>query len=158
MRMTRAAFDKLRAMIPEGPPETGGILGGADGEVVSEVLLDCPAQPPDCFCSYAPNVDFLNGAIAQWRREGIRFMGLFHTHFGGSATLSQADREYIAAIMRAMPEEITSLYFPIYVLPERKLVIYSAKTQKSAVAIEEDYDLELTEKAGKHLKLEGNRK
>lgn len=53
-------------------------------------------------------------------------MGIVHVHFGGAKTLSDGDKRYIEKIMRAMPDSIRQLYFPIVVQPDRELIPYIA--------------------------------
>ena len=53
-------------------------------------------------------------------------MGMFHVHFGGTESLSEGDKEYIVRIMEVMPKKIGCLYFPVVVMPERKVVAYKA--------------------------------
>lgn len=60
---------------------------------------------------------------------------MFHTHFGASKTLSLSDQSYIQAIMQAMPEEITQLYFPVILLPEKQIVSYIATRKQEQITI-----------------------
>ena len=135
MRITKEAYEILNNYITGEPPETGGILGSSDDNVITHVVLDKQNALSVRCCSYSPNVDYLNGCIINWMRKGIKFMGVFHTHFAGVATLSEADKIYINSIMTAMPREITFLMFPVFVLPERKLICYRAEREKNLVNI-----------------------
>ena len=121
------------------PPETGGILGSLDGETITHFVMDEIGQTPERMCSYSPNVEFLNNYIENWSQENIAFKGIFHTHFAGVQTLSKADEKYIHEIMDAMPEEMDALYFPIFVLPDRKLVCYKAQRndKKTLISIDQ---------------------
>lgn len=118
--------------------ECGGILGSSRNGIIDNIVLDNTGHQNEPRCSYTPNVEFLNGCILRWQHESIRFLGVFHTHFAGVKTLSEADKKYIKAIMNAMPEEIEYLYFPIFVLPERKLAGYVAKRNVDDIEIESD--------------------
>lgn len=133
---SRAVLDAALRQIPDGPPESGGILGGT-GHVVTQIVLDrgrAGGRP----CSYTPDIGFLNGEIKKWAEKGIRFMGMFHVHFGGAEALSEGDKAYIARIMDAMPEAYDRLYFPIVVMPERRMIVYRAVRRNGEIKIERD--------------------
>lgn len=126
MQISLAMLSFLNNNISDFPPETGGILGSDSNDVITDIILDIKSNTGHC-CSYSPNVDFLNSCIAEWAERNIQFVGIFHTHFAGVQTLSEADKKYIVSIMQAMPGGIDKLYFPIYVLPDRELICYVAE-------------------------------
>lgn len=138
MTITSDLLEIINRSIADYPPESGGILGSGNGEIIDNVVFDIPDHESSMGCAYSPDVDFLNKSIKQWSGDGIRFMGIFHTHFYGVQTLSCADKHYIDTIMQAMPEEINCLYFPVYVLPERKFVGYSATRKSGCVEIQQE--------------------
>ena len=139
MIMLKSTLELLNKSIKDIRFECGGILGSSQNEIIDNVVFDDIRHQKRIRCSYAPNVEFLNKCILQWQQENIRFWGMFHTHFAGVKTLSEADETYIRIIMNAMPEEIYCLYFPIYVLPERELVGYVAKRTLGDIKIESNY-------------------
>ncbi len=120
------------------PPETGGILGSSAGQKIDRVIMDEPHISRGRMCSYSPNVAFLNKNIEIWQNDGIVFQGIFHTHFMNIETLSLADKEYITAIMKAMPNDVEYLYFPVFVLPKRKLISFKAVMKSENVEIYHD--------------------
>lgn len=138
MKIKEYVIKIINSSIDGEPPETGGILGSSDGKIVTEVIMDKKSKDIKHACSYSPNVDFLNLCIDSWLSAGKLFMGIFHTHFAGVKTLSCADKKYIADIMNAMPQEINTLYFPIFVLPDRELVCYKATKKNKSINIELD--------------------
>lgn len=138
MRIIKALFDKLNNAIPIEPPETGGILGSTDGEVIDYFIPDLPSDTGLHYCSYKPNVRYFNAKIAEWQERSIQFMGIYHTHFANVKTLSSADRTYIEQIMLAMPQGVGWLYFPIFTLPERVLTPYIALKCDKSVTIDND--------------------
>ena len=95
------------------PPEKGGILGAVGDVVCAYVLDDGEAQAGRY--AYVPNVQKLNGVIAQWVQSGICFVGMFHSHPYPQTELSIADKEYIIKIMEAMPASVSELHFPLVV-------------------------------------------
>lgn len=135
MKISIAAFNKLNMLISDEPPEIGGILGSKNDNIITDIIKDEIKKSFQKKCYYEPNVDFLNQHINKWIEQGIAFKGVFHTHFVGVKTLSCADKKYINAIMRNMPEEIIYLYFPIFVLPSRELVCYKAEKSKKEIKI-----------------------
>lgn len=118
--------------------ECGGILGSSGKEIIDNIILDKASNYIGRRCSYSPNTDYLNKCILQWQNENVRFLGMFHTHFVGVKTMSDADKKYIELIMSAMPEEIGYLYFPIFVLPHGELCGYVAKKVLNGVQIFSD--------------------
>lgn len=121
---------------PAVPPETGGILGCRDG-IISEFFFDS-GMPVYDRASYIPDCEKLNGVILEWEKQGVQFCGIVHSHKNGQATLSQNDKNYIAAIMAAMPETVQRLYFPV-VLPGVALYSYQAiRRSGNAIDIHED--------------------
>lgn len=102
---------ELLLKCPQVPPEIGGILGGKD-YIIDNMIADKGKQ----FTSgikYVPNVDFINRTISTWNDSGIDFYGMFHTHSQRWTTLSCEDKKYIEVIMKAMPNEVESLFFPL---------------------------------------------
>ena len=72
--------------------ELGGILGSSLKGIITDVAADTPTDKVGCRFEYRPNTALLNKQIEKWAEEGIAFAGLFHTHFSGSRTLSDADK------------------------------------------------------------------
>lgn len=136
MKILKSVISTINDSISGLPPETGGILGKHDNELIDEVVMDSLEPANTRPCSYFPNVVFLNQNIKLWQDDGILFAGIFHTHFGGVKTLSCGDRKYINAIMRAMPQQINTLYFPVFVLPDRELVCYKATRSNGIIDIQ----------------------
>lgn len=134
MKITQPILNYLHSHISSFPPETGGVLGSSDGTMINMAIMDRPTAN-QYTCYYSPNVSFLNECINNWQVQDIHFMGLFHTHFEGVETLSTADKHYISNIMKAMPSTITSLFFPIYVLPQRELISYRATITNEKIEI-----------------------
>lgn len=137
MKITKVSIECIRQRMNNLSQETGGIMGSADGETISEIIIDRPNHATHR-CFYAPNVQFFNECIAKWQREGKYFMGMFHTHFHNVKTLSEADTAYITAIMNAMPCDIKELFFPVFVLPNQEFVCFKATREDSSIILEQD--------------------
>ena len=132
MIIANKTLKKIYSSVEFVGSESGGILGLEKG-IISHVAFDLGKS--NIKCSYEPNVDRLNEVIVEWQKENIQFIGLFHTHFFGTESLSKEDKHYIKEILFAMPDEIHYLYFPI-VLPEYKRIIpYSATRYDNMVNI-----------------------
>lgn len=126
-------LNSLNEQISNRPPESGGILGSS-GNVITEIAFDKPNnnQHP---CSYCPNVEYLNSIIHKWSEQKIEFAGIFHTHFADVTTLSSGDKRYIKKILLAMPDGTECLYFPVYALPSRALIMYHACIKEDKLKI-----------------------
>ena len=138
MKIYRKVLCQIDNSVKNHPPEVGGIIGSDNGVVVTNFVMDRQMSLPSHCCSYSPNVDFLNNCIQTWITNGIYFMGIFHTHFFGIRTLSDADKVYINKIMAAMPDFVEKLYFPIYVLPNRNMECYIAVKASGGADIRDD--------------------
>lgn len=126
MKIHKNTLKQINDFVPDKPPEVGGILGSRENGIITDIMFDRNQLANNKMCYYAPNVDSLNQCIKEWYNSNIYFKGIFHTHFAGVKTLSEADKKYIYRIMNCMPQEIRQLYFPIFVIPERELICYIA--------------------------------
>lgn len=138
MRITKDVLKKIEEIAYSKDIEIGGILGVKNNNVVSYVVADLPDNAIGCKFDYSPNIDFLNAQIEIWSENDIDFLGLFHTHFSGSKNLSDADFEYIKAIMNASKGIVECLYFPIFTLPDNELTVYKAYFNGADVAVDKD--------------------
>lgn len=127
MEITQKVLDEMKEQLPERLPETGGIIGGTSNRITECWIEHASLLREGVPCSYAPNVEKINAKIQEWQENGIQFLGMFHTHYFGVDSLSEGDVKYIRNIMNQMPEEIKCLYFPLFVFPEKKLILYLAK-------------------------------
>lgn len=138
MDITYEIHEKIVKEVPDHPPEIGGILG-ARNNVVCNAVFDYGTQWQKLEkCHYTPDVEYLNRCIAEWEVSGISFYGVFHTHFFGVDTLSEGDRQYIKRIMQAMPDTKKKLYFPVIVLPNRKMISYMCRMRCGKIEITGD--------------------
>lgn len=135
MKIRKTVLKELNMLVPDTPPEIGGILGSKDNDCITDMTMDKIETSTIKACRYEPNVSYLNKCISEWATNGIYFKGVFHTHFMGVRTLSDADRIYINKIMQNMPDSIKYLYFPIFVLPERVFVCYKAERRNYEISI-----------------------
>lgn len=117
--------------------ETGGILGSKDNEAITDIVFDLGINQNHP-CSYTPDTDYLNDVIMQWENDSIMFCGIFHTHFCNVKSLSNGDKRYIYEILKSMLPDVKSLYFPIYILPDKELVPYLAYIDNDNLGIKEE--------------------
>lgn len=121
---------------PDVPPETGGILGTSNGEVINHVVFDMGISSANGGV-YIPDIHFLNQTISEWNKTGIQFRGMFHTHAIQWPSLSENDRIYIMDILYNMPPEVEFLYFPL-VFPGKSIKVYLAKRKRGSFDIIND--------------------
>lgn len=138
MYIVSEIYERIVEETPNYLPEIGGILGGYNG-VICCVVFDHGTQKQNIRkCHYTPDTEYLNRCIEDWENNEIDFYGIFHTHFFSVATLSGGDKRYMERIMQSMPNEKNELYFPVIVLPERKMVSYLCKRNAGKIEITED--------------------
>lgn len=132
MKIQRTVYTQLLQACPVPPPETGGILGGRNG-IVTTFALD---RLGTCG-TYSPDAEKLNLIISDWEKQGIAFLGIFHTHPLGDSELSIHDRSYVERIMIAMPSRISKLYFPL-VFPGDRMLSFAAEEKFNGICIHTD--------------------
>lgn len=138
MKIRQEVFDKISAVANSMNLEIGGILGSSENGIVTDMIADLPDNAVGCKFDYSPNIDFLNSQIENWSENNIVFLGLFHTHFSGSKNLSDADVEYIKAIMNASKGIVEYLYFPLFTLPNNELTVYKAYFNDADISVDKD--------------------
>lgn len=130
MQILSDVYNSIINRCPHVPPESGGILGGADG-IVSKYVSDKGLES-NLYDEYIPDVDFLNSVIWEWQNRQIQFYGIYHSHFHGGYDLSDADKQYIAKIMENIPDR--KLFFPI-VFPKEGMLVYHAEFVKKQLRL-----------------------
>lgn len=143
MKIRKKVYHDILTMVKETSPESGGIIGGRNG-VIEFAEYDA-GIPQGRMCSYSPDVQRLNQVITKWEQQDITFCGMFHTHYFRVETLSEGDISYIKKIMDSMPERIEKLYFPLVVLPQKEMIVYTAiksKEQKNVIILKEELEYE----------------
>lgn len=138
MKIRQEVIDNIAAVANSKNLEIGGILGSSKNGVITDMIEDLPLNKVGCRFDYYPNIDFLNTQIESWDENGIDFLGLFHTHFSGSKNLSDADKEYINAIMNASKGIVEYLYFPLFTLPDNELTVYKAYFNDDNIVVDKD--------------------
>ena len=138
MIITNKAYKQICEIANSNSNEIGGILGSAKDLTVTDAVADTTNTDKTCKFIYEPNVDYLNEIIEEWCSKNISFVGIFHTHFCGSKSLSSADREYIRIIMNILKTEVDFLYFPIYTLPNQILNVHKAFFENGELIISTD--------------------
>ena len=129
MLILEAILHQLLKVVPNVPPETGGIIGGRKG-IISHFWLDFG----NIYDMYIPNIERINQIISDWQETNIKFYGIFHSHFPGNENLSFGDKRYIIKIMKALPPDIKRLYFPI-IFPRESMISYRAEINNRHIII-----------------------
>lgn len=113
--------------------ETCGLLGGVNGTVKYHYQS---STHKDERCACYLEGEKIGEIITQWRRNGIDFYGIYHTHPVCDDRLSSQDITYIKAIMASLPEIMKYLYFPV-ILPNKKMTVYKAVNNGQIIIIKE---------------------
>lgn len=133
MKIKTAIYYQILDNCPCTPVEVGGIIG-ADDEVINHFAID---EDGFEYGRYSPNTEYLNQIISEWENKGISFWGIYHSHYPSGEKLSNADVEYIKAIMLSVGDYYKELYFPV-VIPKKKIFSYKAKLNDGVVIISND--------------------
>lgn len=113
-RITRQAYDAIRASVGAEPAEQGGILGGSRRDsVVRHFYFDTTASRSRV--TYSPDHVTVNRLFAEnWNPSGIQFLGVVHSHPPGVRHPSGGDLIYARAILDHLAE-LDELLLPIVV-------------------------------------------
>jgi len=111
MKINNHIYNKILSKCSSISTEAGGIIGGNNG-IVTIFYFDKGIER-NIPGYYIPNVDLFNLHLSKWQKRNIDFYGIIHSHKNDYENLSSSDKNYIRAIMKAMPNEICFLYFPI---------------------------------------------
>lgn len=135
IKILKSVYQCIVENIPLVPPETGGILGLDDRNIITEYFCDAGIGNNDY--SYTPDIKRLNEIVCLWSCRDIKLAGIFHSHIEYDTSLSLKDIEYIKTILSSLNEITSELFFPI-VFPRLKIVFFKAKMINSNVIILEE--------------------
>lgn len=116
VRISASALAEIRAWISHGSrtlpasTETGGILFGERDEAAGVVWVDAASGPPpdsvespELFLCGTQGVAELDNDRRRWSREGIAFLGMWHTHPSQSSDFSSRDLRGMLELLDAAP-------------------------------------------------------
>ena len=99
--ITRDVYETIKTSVGQRRAETGAVLGGSRLRgIVTHVYVDQGAEVTGR--SYAPDVEEINRLLSEeWKN--VDFMGFVHSHPNGFPSYSDADHQYAAQILGAIP-------------------------------------------------------
>ncbi len=101
---------QLRETLGARLPECGGVLGAAEGAVISRYVFDATGVSSPV--SYTPDHTRLNEVLDAWSNEGIDFVGIIHSHDSSCPYPSCGDLAYACRMLLSNPS-LDSLLMPI---------------------------------------------
>ena len=109
--LTRNIYDQIRRTLTTHTPESGGILGGPPGGLITHYYFDATGiSRPD---GYIPDVEAVNRMLSEeWMPNGILMLGIVHSHSNGIDVPSCGDIAYGAQILAAL-DTVEEFYLPI---------------------------------------------
>lgn len=111
VRIAKRVYQEIMDTIGKYPHETGGVLGVKDG-TVCQYFFDKKSIGKDD--TYSPDVYSINKIISEWKREGIKYAGMIHSHPGNMKKLSYADIYYANKQMEC--NNMSDILFPLVVM------------------------------------------
>ena len=127
----KGVYEDMIKFIAVRPPESGGMLGGT-GRSINRFHFDEFAYTDSN--SYVPDTRTLNRIIQSWQNEGMRFMGIVHSHDQHPRLLSTDDLAFARSILRVNGAAISRVYFFIVICPfissEESLLSYVITSKK----------------------------
>ena len=113
-------YNEIIDKIGNAPIESGGILG-MKNDVICAFFYDENAKT-SCD-TYIPDIATLNEVIKNWNRQGVKFVGIVHSHANGYDKPSHNDELYAKKLL----EHNSSLEFLIFPI----LTIYKGNKKLS---------------------------
>ena len=98
--ITADVYEEIRMTLGTRKPEQGGILGSSDGVHIDHYYFDKNSSRTSA--SYTMNVDDLNKVIHEWNDNGVRLVGLIHSHPTGCTKPSSGDMETARHIIETL--------------------------------------------------------
>ena len=103
IKFTQQVYDDIMRTLGLRRPECGGVLGSSDGSnVIDFFYFDKTANVSDL--TYTPNIEIINNILYQWNIQGIRMVGIVHSHPTGYDSPSEPDRIYTKRILDVLEE------------------------------------------------------
>lgn len=136
MKLTQELYKQIIDVVSPFEQEVGILLGGND-DTVTVFCLDKGQNPS--IGQYTPDVDAVERVTSVWAADGIRFLGLAHTHREQSTGLSAGDIRYIRAVMQALQGATDHLYFPV--ISGGRMTVHKATWIENQVIIRFEEDM-----------------
>ena len=134
MKISKDIIDYIICNVPSIKRESGGLLGADINQNIVRVILDKGiAKEKTSRYTYFPDIELFNKCIIDWSNYNICFAGIFHTHFANNTVLSDEDIHYIKKIIDFMPNELSDLYFPILLIPEKIFIPFVARLNENGM-------------------------
>ena len=101
---TSKVFHDIMRALGSQEPEQGGVLGSSDGgSTINHFYYDKTASVSSS--TYTPDVSRINKLLKSWNINGIRMVGIVHSHPTGYFTPSNGDQIYAARILASLCED-----------------------------------------------------
>lgn len=111
MILTPQVLNEIRQTVGSRPAECGGILGADDTGIITHYYFDKTGMSSEN--SYEPDVDAVNAILTNdWQPNGIRMVGIVHSHTFGRNIPSCGDIHYGMQILQAL-NGLNQFYLPI---------------------------------------------
>ena len=118
--LTEATMSEIKNTIGMKTVESGGLLGSASRGIIDEYIFD-PGKLESTI-EFAPNVDYMQRILMRWSNQGIRFLGIIHSHIMGSA-LSDRDILMARRILECN-EHIDYILMPVFTIMDQRITWY----------------------------------
>ena len=131
-------YDEIRAALGTRKPECGGVLGAcADGRI-SKFYFDASGRSAEN--AYTPDYEKINEILEEWAEDGIRMVGMIHSHENEGNFPSCGDLFYCEQILRANPS-ISEFLLPIVTLAPFCISVYRVSLDQRLRVTKDTYQL-----------------
>lgn len=101
---TSEVYEHIKNTIGSKPPETGGLLGGDRARgMVTHFYYDTTSCRSGA--AYTPDIRAAARVLKEWNDQGVRLIGVVHSHPSSFSRPSGADCQYVERILQANRKE-----------------------------------------------------
>ena len=114
-------YDEICEALGKRKPECGGVLGARPGEPISKFYFDFSGISADD--AYTPDYIRINDVLDEWAKDGVRMVGMIHSHGNAGNFPSCGDLYYCEQILKGNPSA-SEFLLPIVTLSPFCVSVY----------------------------------
>ncbi|MBQ2987587.1 MAG: Mov34/MPN/PAD-1 family protein [Clostridia bacterium] len=131
-------FDEIRSALGTRKPECGGVLGACSDGRISKFYFDTSGISSED--AYTPDYEKINGILEEWAEEGVRMVGMIHSHGNEGNFPSCGDLFYCEQILRSNPS-ISDFLLPIVTVNPFEIHMYRVRLETKLRVLSEPYQI-----------------
>ncbi len=134
----KSTYDEICAALGAKKPECGGVLGARRGEPISKFYFDFSGITTED--SYTPDYEKINEILEEWAEDGVRMVGMIHSHGNEGKFPSCGDLFYCEQILRSNPS-VSEFLLPIVTLEPFCISMYRVGLDQKLRVSQDTYQI-----------------